>query len=66
MNCVTGLAKESMSFTDAYAGAPVCAPSRCTLVGSYTCDYWFIMMNISDDRSSHWSLYCKGQWWNIE
>ena len=28
----TGLAKESMMFTDAYAGAPVCAPSRCTLI----------------------------------
>jgi arylsulfatase A-like enzyme len=26
------LASESMMFTDAYAGAPVCAPSRCTLM----------------------------------
>jgi len=27
------LATQSMMFTDGYAGAPVCAPSRCTLVG---------------------------------
>jgi len=27
------LAQESLMFTDAYAGAPVCAPSRCALVG---------------------------------
>jgi len=27
------LAQQSMMFTDAYAGAPVCAPSRCALVG---------------------------------
>ena len=26
------LAQQSMMFTDAYAGAPVCAPSRCALV----------------------------------
>ena len=25
-------AQQSMMFTDAYAGAPVCAPSRCALV----------------------------------
>ena len=28
------LAQQSMMFTDAYAGAPVCAPSRCALVGT--------------------------------
>ena len=27
------LARQSMLFIDAYAGAPVCAPSRCALVG---------------------------------
>jgi len=27
------LAGQSVMFTDGYAGAPVCAPSRCTLVG---------------------------------
>jgi len=27
------LAKQSIMFTDGYAGAPVCAPSRCALVG---------------------------------
>ena len=26
------MAAEGMSFTEAYAGAPVCAPSRCTLI----------------------------------
>eukprot|EP00118_Oscarella_pearsei_P028982 m.3398 g.3398 ORF g.3398 m.3398 type:complete len:472 (+) comp9346_c0_seq1:2159-3574(+) len=31
------LAAESLRFTDAYAGAPVCAPSRCTLMtGKHT------------------------------
>ncbi|XP_011409959.1 PREDICTED: steryl-sulfatase-like [Amphimedon queenslandica] len=29
---LNSLAGESMRFTDAYAGAPVCAPSRCTLM----------------------------------
>ena len=28
------LASQGMTFTDAYAGAPVCAPSRCALVSS--------------------------------
>ena len=26
------MVEEGMSFTEAYAGAPVCAPSRCTLM----------------------------------
>ena len=26
------MVSEGMSFTEAYAGAPVCAPSRCTLI----------------------------------
>ena len=26
------MVQEGMSFTEAYAGAPVCAPSRCTLI----------------------------------
>jgi arylsulfatase A-like enzyme len=29
---IDALAKEGMRFTQAYAGAPVCAPSRCTLL----------------------------------
>lgn len=29
----TALASQGMTFTEAYAGAPVCAPSRCALVG---------------------------------
>lgn len=37
----TGLAKESMMFTDAYAGAPVCAPSRCTLVSDISNNKFF-------------------------
>eukprot|EP00729_Bicosta_minor_P008985 gene8985-6743_t len=32
---------EGMSFTDAYAGAPVCAPSRCTLITGRHSDVGF-------------------------
>ena len=53
-------------FTEAYAGAPVCAPSRCTLVSiSYSIKYCkhhndgghILVCFLLDDRTTHWALY---------
>lgn len=39
------LAKEGLRFTQAYAGAPVCAPSRCSLMTGLTTGHAFIRGN---------------------
>ncbi|HVT82977.1 MAG TPA: sulfatase-like hydrolase/transferase, partial [Phycisphaerae bacterium] len=39
------LAKEGMRFSQAYAGAPVCAPSRCSLLTGQTTGHTFIRGN---------------------
>ena len=43
--------KDGMAFTQAYAGAPVCAPSRCTLmtVGTYVVPQLvFVIVEVKD------------------